>query len=291
MIGSEELRRTVAALSETSRSAYSNPYETLAFPERVGVGEEWFTSPDLISLFGTDVYEQLDERQQKTLSFHEAVNFYSLNIHGEKSLMEGLAHRLYDPQLTEVAEYLHHFLDEENKHSVYFGTFCLRYGGKIYPDRKVAFPREYAPGEEDFLFFGRVLIFEEIVDFFNKRMMTDERLAPIARDINRLHHEDESRHLAFGRRIVRELWGEWKERWSAETVEGIRAYLDGYFAVVWREYYNRDVYRDAGLDDASALATRLLKTEDAPRELRKKASRSSIDFLVRNGILLREPAL
>ena len=31
---------------------------------------------------------------------------------------------------------------------VYFGTFCNRYAGKIYPERKLAFPREYAPGDD-----------------------------------------------------------------------------------------------------------------------------------------------
>lgn len=291
MIASDELKKTVASLSESSREAFSNPYESLIFPDSIAIGEEWFTSPELLSLYGTPNFEKLDERQQKTLSFYEAVNFYSLNIHGERSLMEGIAHRLYDPELTDIAQYLHHFLDEENKHSVYFGGFCLRYGGKIYPDRKVIFPREYAPGEEHFLFFGRVLIFEEIVDFFNRRMGNDERLAAVARDINRLHHDDEARHLVFGRRIVKELWEQWRPKWSDSVIEGIRAYLGGYFRVVWREYYNRDVYRDAGLDDPNALAKRLFETEDAPRELRTRASKSSADYLTKQGILTEKPAL
>jgi hypothetical protein len=41
--------------------------------------------------------------------------------------MQGLAARLYRKDLLGVASYLHHFLDEENKHSVYFGGFCTRY--------------------------------------------------------------------------------------------------------------------------------------------------------------------
>src|SRR5205814_2962320 len=107
----------------------------------------------------------------------------------------------------------------------YFATFCLQYAGKIYPDRKVVFPREYAPGEEHMLFFGRVMIFEEIVDYFNRRMATDERLSTVAREINRLHHADESRHLIFGRRIVKELFEHFRPKWSEATVEGIRSYL------------------------------------------------------------------
>jgi hypothetical protein len=287
----EELKATVESLAEKSRGASVSPYEALPFPDDVAVGKEWFTAPELTSLNGTPAYEQLDERQRKTLSFWEAVNFYSLNIHGERMLLEGLAHRLYDAELRDVAKYLHHFLDEENKHMVWFATFCLRYAKKIYPDRKVAFPRDYAPGEEHLLFFGRVMIFEEIVDFFNRRMAVDGRLATVAREINRLHHADESRHLIFGRRIVKELFEQSRSTWSDATLDGVRAYLGGYVRVVWREYYNRDVYRDAGIDDGDALARRLLESEEAPRALRRKASQSVVDYLLKIDLLTEEPPL
>lgn len=269
----------------------TNPYETLEFPERVAIGDEWFTSPELISAYGTDDYARLTEREQKTLSFYEAVNFYSLNIHGERMLLEGLAHRLYDSELREVSKYLHHFLDEENKHMVYFGTFCLRYGNKIYPDRKVTFPREYAPGEEHLLFFGRVMIFEEVVDYYNRHMARDERLNPVAREINRLHHADESRHLIFGRRVVKEIFDEFSPRWSEETLRGVWESIRGYFRVVWREYYNRDVYRDAAIADGDGLALRLLESDEAPRALRRTVSKSPIEYLLKIGLLTEEPVL
>ena len=168
--------------------------------------------------------------------------------------MEGLAHRLYQPGLEGVAEYLHHFLDEENKHSIWFGTFCNRYAGKVYPDRKIDFPREYADGEEDFLFFAQVSIFEEIVDRYNVAQGRDERLVAVARQINANHHAEETRHLVFGRRVVEWLWREWVDRWSPEVVAGIRAHLDAYVTATWREYYNPDVYRDAGFADPWAVA-------------------------------------
>ena len=91
-------------------------------------------------------------------------------------------------------------------HMTWFGGFCRRYAGKIYPDRKLVLPREHAPGEEDVLFFARVMIFELLVDTFNRRMAKDDRLHPLVREINRRHHEDESRHLAFGRLLVEDLW-------------------------------------------------------------------------------------
>ena len=47
----------------------------------------------------------------------------------------------------EITEYLHHFVDEENKHMVMFGEFCNRYIGKVYPEKKISLGREYAKGK------------------------------------------------------------------------------------------------------------------------------------------------
>ncbi|MEO7836323.1 MAG: diiron oxygenase [Acidimicrobiales bacterium] len=271
----EDLAATVERLTLASRRAYQNPYETVSWPDSLDRAH-WFTSPELISIFGTSLWSDSSEEEQRVLSFWEAVNFYSLNIHGEKALIEGLANRLYKPGLEEVSAYLHHFLDEENKHSIWFATFCLRYGGKIYPDRKVVFPREYADGEEDFLFFAKVAIFEEIVDRYNVVMGRDDRLVAVARQINSNHHAEETRHLVFGRRIIEHLWHRYSSAWSPATVANVRAYLTGYLESTWREYYNPAVYRDAGFADPYATARQAWEhpaTADHRRELSRTCLR------------------
>lgn len=285
---SEDLAVTAARLSASSRRSYQNPYEAISWPESLD-RSQWFTSPELISVFGTPMWDELTEDRRRSLSFWEAVNFFSLNIHGEKALIEGLAHRLYRPGLEEVAEYLHHFLDEENKHSVWFATFCLRYAGKIYPDRKVVFPREYAEGEEDLLFFAKVAIFEEIVDRYNVVMGRDERLAALARQINANHHAEETRHLVFGRRIVEHLWQRHSAAWSPELVAGIRSYLSGYLEATWREYYNPDVYRDAGFADPYGTARQAWEHPAASAH-RRSLSRSCLRFLTAAGVLEEDVA-
>ena len=281
------LAKTVKRLSEISVKDYINPYSHLRWPELLDESQ-WFTSPELISLYGTRWYEGLSEEERKRLSFYEAVNFFSLNIHGEKSLIEGLAARLYKKGNDEISPYLHHFLDEENKHMVYFGTFCMKYAGKIYPDKKVVFPREYARGEEDFLFFSKVLIFEEIVDVYNITMAVDERLAEVARQINLLHHRDEARHLVFGRLIVKELFARYSPTWSQETLLGVRDYLKSYFLATWKEYYNPAVYRDSGSDSPYELMEEAFESDSA-REHRKRISKGCVEFFLANGILDEEP--
>lgn len=259
------------------------------WPERIG-GDEWCMSPELVSLHGTEIYGALGRAQRRRLAFVEAVNFFSLNIHGERTLIAGIAQRLYRTGGGAVERYLHHFLAEENRHMTLFAEFCRRYAGKIYAERKLALERAYAQGEDDFLFFARILVFEEIVDRYNRAMAADRRLAPIARQINRLHHRDESRHLAFGRRLVIGLFERYAPRWSADELGRVRAELAAYFAVCWREYYNPEAYRDAGLDDAYGLRARLL-AHPARRRHHAELSRGVVEHLRRHGILTAEPAL
>jgi hypothetical protein len=277
----------IEQLCAASRRAYANPYATLAWPETLAP-EAWCMTPELLSIHGTDAYAGLGEVERKRLAFYECVNFFSLNIHGEKALVQGLARHLYESG-TASSAYLHHFLDEENKHMIYFGEFCLRYAGKLYADRKLTFAREYAPGEESFLFFAKVLVFEEIVDAFNVRMARDRRLAPIVRRINELHHRDEARHLAFGRRIVKDLYRRFSPAWSAETREEVSRQLASYLVACWREYYNPDAYRDAALAEPLALREAAL-AHRAGRERRRAMSARCVRSLREAGVPFEEPA-
>ncbi len=279
----------VKKLCEVSCKNFLNPYTFIDWPEELSK-ESWFMSPEYISIFGISVWEELSEAERKRLSFYEAVNFFSLNIHGEKPLVEGLARRLYSREFKQYSAYLHHFLDEENKHMIYFGGFCQRYAGKIYRDRKLSFPQKFAPGEEDFLFFAKVMIFEEIVDNYNVQMAADKRLDETARKINRVHHLEETRHLAFGRQIVEELFEKYKKEWSEETIASVRQYLADYLLACFKEYYNPDVYKDAGLSQPYDLVEQAFNSDAASRH-RKKVSAKLIDYLLEKQILFEVPVL
>ncbi len=283
------LEATVERLCRVSVEQCIDPHSRIEWPERVDEGA-WYTSPELISLFGTPAYEQLSKAQRKRLSFFEAVNFFSLNIHGERMLIEGLARRLYRRDQEAISPYLHHFLDEENKHMSYFGRFCTRYAGKVYPEKKLPFAHEFAPGEADFLFFAKVLVFEEIVDVYNRRMARDERIAPIAREIHWLHHFEEARHLVFGRELVAELFARHRAQWSDEVLRGVRATLAAYLGATWKEYYNPDAYRDAGLEDAFELRRAALASPSG-RAHRIEVSQGCLRFLLEGGILEEAPPL
>ncbi len=266
-----------------------SPYDNMPWTDSVD-WNAWYMSPELISIYGTEVFKNLTEAEQKKLAFYEAVNFFSLNIHGEKPLVQGLADRLYRDDTLEISPYLHHFLDEENDHMVYFGGFCSRYAKKVYRDKKFSFPREYAEGEEDFLFFLKVVIFEEVADAHNVRMAKDDRLHPLAREINKRHHLDEARHLVFGRALVKELFEKFSPKWSAEKKEELSNYISNYIIATWKEYSNPEVYEDAGLKDPYDLVDLGFESEFAKLR-RKEITANCIRYLLENKMTLSEPQL
>ena len=277
-------------LSRASCKKFYDVYNAFNWPQALQEGA-WCMPPELISIYGTPAYEALDEAQRKRLSLYEMANLFSTVLQGERLLVQGLAHRLYSPgNDREITGYLHHFLDEENKHMVMFGEFCHRYIGKVYPEKKLALPREYAKGEYEVVFFCLAMVVEELGDYYNVVVEHDERVDPLVREINKVHHIDEARHLAFGRLYLAELFERYSPGWSPEVLAGFRQWLVGYLKSCWGDYYNPSVYRDAGVTEAYNLRQAALN-HPACIAHRQRASDKVVSYFVKTGLLAEAPAL
>jgi|266.fasta.fasta_contig_41_4212997_length_1353_multi_2_in_0_out_0_2 hypothetical protein len=277
-------------LTKASRKKFWDVYNSITWPDQLVEGA-WMMPPELISIHGTSAWDALDESQRKTLSKFELGNFFSLVLQGERPLVAGLSDRLYSRSNNKnITEYLHHFLDEENKHMVMFGEFCNRYIGKVYPEKKISLPREYAKGEEEVAFFCKVMVVEELGDYYNLVIEKDERCDPLVREINRMHHVDEARHLAFGRLYLAELFQQHSARWTPEQLAGFRQWLVDYLRASWGDYYNPSMYRDAGLADSYELR-QMAMAHPAGVALRRAASAKLVTYFIKNGLLTEEPVL
>ena len=277
-------------LSRASCKKFYDVYNAFEWPEQLQEGA-WCMPPELISIYGTPVWDAMDEAQRKRLSLYEICNLFSLVLQGERLLVQGLAHRLYQSgNDKDITGYLHHFLDEENKHMVMFGEFCNRYIGKVYPEKKIALPREFAKGEEEVVFFCLAMVVEELGDYYNVVIEKDERCDPLVREINKVHHIDEARHLAFGRVYAAELFDRYSPQWSPETLAGFRQWLAGYLKSSWADYYNPTVYRDAGLADSYEIRQAAL-AHPACIAHRQRAAAKVVDYFVRTGMLAEAPEL
>ena len=276
-------------LSRASCKKFYDVYNAFNWPQALQEGA-WCMPPEEISIFGTPAWEALDEAQRMKLSRYEMCNLFSLVLQGEKLLVQGLAHRLYSSSNNHaITEYLHHFLDEENKHMVMFGEFCHRYIGKVYPEKKLALPREFAKGEEEVTFFCLAMVVEELGDYYNVVIERDERVDPLVREINKVHHIDEARHLAFGRVYLAELFERYSPAWSPDTLVGFRQWLASYLKSSWGDYYNPSVYRDVGMADAYEVRQAALAHPGRIAH-RRRASDKVVSYFVKTGLLAEAPA-
>lgn len=222
--------------------------------------QQWWMTPELLSVAGTRHARELDEKQLMRLSKWEAVNFFSLNIHGIRELLIEVTRRIHTPGFELPSEFFHRFLGEENGHMWFFAQFCLRYGDKIYPDKSL--PVTTAEEDTDvahFLVFARILVFEELVDHFNLRMGRDATLHPLIREVNQVHHDDEWRHIIMGRKLVGLLYEPLRERGDQELRDRLDLYLRRYITASVQSLYNPSVYRDAGIAEPFAFREELLK--------------------------------
>ncbi|CAM5685496.1 Diiron oxygenase OS=Streptomyces cyaneofuscatus OX=66883 GN=G3I52_18680 PE=4 SV=1 [Streptomyces cyaneofuscatus] len=242
-------------------------------------------SPELTTTYGTEWAEKLTPEQLHTLSKHESINFYSLNVHGIRELLVEVVNRIHTAGFETPSEFFHHFIGEENEHMWFFAEFCLRYGKKIY--RQPAGGAETAaPSDkvQSLLVFARILIFEELVDHFNSAMAEDERLHETIRGINRIHHQDESRHIAFGRELVNLLHQDLKRTATEQELDEVSTYLRRYMRHSFESLYHPQVYRDAGIERPHELRRALLDSP-ARAEAEHRTFRKTAKFLEKTGLI------
>ena len=132
----QRLQEVAAKLSVISRQNSYDPYELFEWPDSLP-GTDYWMAPELMTCYGTPIWDEFTEQQRLTLSQWEAVNFFSLNVHLIRELIGEVADRIYETRFPGLSDFFHDFISEENKHMWFFATFCLRYGGKVYPSGKM----------------------------------------------------------------------------------------------------------------------------------------------------------
>lgn len=273
----------VSNLSRKSVRDYYNPYTHFDWPDVLPADQLWMPA-NLLSVYSTPFYEQLTPQCVIALSKWESINFYSLIIHGIREVFDQVVARIHTPEFAHVSDYLHHLMGEENGHMWFFAKFCLRYGGKIYADRTLSLDAELPAAIKHLLSFARIAIFEEVVDYYNVKIGQDQTLHQIIQSINSTHHRDESRHVAFGREIVRELYKAVAAEHGREGTEFAEGHIRRYLSHCIDIFYSAPAYRDAGLADPFKLRNQARKSAERAVFHRKMLQRT-LNFLVAEGVL------
>jgi P-aminobenzoate N-oxygenase AurF len=275
-------------LANSCKENYYNPYQLFDWSTQL-TDDDWWMSPELLSVYDTPLFNELSEAQLKVLSKWESINFYSLNVHGIRELLLEVTKRIHAPNFDTASEFFHHYIGEENEHMWFFAKFCLTYGAKIYPNKNLQPSQQQNVNSlvEDFLVFARILIFEEIVDYFNVWMGKDQRLPDLIQQINQVHHQDEARHIAFGRQMVLESHQQLRRSLCSEELLEIEQYLKRYIVSSVESFYNPAVYRDAKLEQPYQIRKRLLQ-EPNRHKFHQQYLQRTLKFLLNNQVITNE---
>jgi hypothetical protein len=279
----QRLQSVAAKLSAISRENSYDPYELFVWPDSLPTTDYWM-APELMTCYGTPIWNEFTEQQRISISRWESVNFFSLNVHLIRELIGEVADRIYETRFPGLSEFFHDFISEENKHMWFFATFCLRYGGKIYPRTKSFLADSAAENVlQDIMVFGRILIAEELCDTFNMKMAEDKRLPALVQQINLVHHRDESRHIAFGRQMMRSLSDQAASVAGEDGLRMVGDYLARYMSVCLQSFYNPAMYEDAGIEGGRRLRARLLE-DPVRRKIHRDLTNRTTIYLERLGL-------
>ncbi|WP_020525054.1 AurF N-oxygenase family protein [Catelliglobosispora koreensis] len=171
--------------------------------------DRFWIPPTRSSLYGTSLWDGLTHAQRVELTKHEVTSAASAGLWFETILMEMLIRFYYDADpTTQHAQYALTEVADECRHSIMFGRLISRAGTPVYPPSKVdhalgKFLKATATGPH---MYAAILIAEEILDAFQREIMSDETLQPLIRMVSRVHVIEEARHIKFAREeLVRQV--------------------------------------------------------------------------------------
>lgn len=207
--------------------------------------------PERVSLYGTELWEQLSEAQRKELSRHETASIASIGIWFETILMQMLVRHAYDRDPTSNhIQYAYTEIGDECRHSVMFAKMVGKLGARYYRvDGLTQFlGRVFKTISNTPLTFSAALYVEEILDQLQRETMVDEELEPLVRAVSRIHVVEEARHMRYARE---EFLRSWQHRsWLSKAYSRLVLGLVVYFATT--RLIHPDCYAAVGLDPKAA---------------------------------------
>lgn len=210
-------------------------------------------SPEWSSLYGTSLWDDLDERQRVTLTIHEYCSISGVGIWFECLLMQLILRDIYgeDPAQPHVQWALTEIADE-CRHSVMFARTAQTFGAPSYqpPPKIRRLGKAFAAKGDGPAAYAAILVAEEILDIFQRDLMKDERVQPLTRATSQIHVVEEARHMRFAREeVVRRT-----PELSAWQLRRHRTVVAAVAAIVAENLVQPEVYASVGLDPATAKA-------------------------------------
>jgi hypothetical protein len=208
--------------------------------------DKYFLPPKAISLYGTDIWNNMSRAEQIELSKHEMANVLSVGIWFENILNQSLLRALMHarPNSSETFYSLTE-IGDETRHMTMFGKAISQAG--VEPYRLPLYQRWLANALPLVLkgpmLWVAALIGEEIFDAIQREMMDDPELQPMVARLMRIHVTEEARHIQFARDGLRQRVDK-LPRYARFIVRQVNGFGGPIFMYL---FTNPKMYRNVGL--------------------------------------------
>ncbi|MEV6276940.1 diiron oxygenase [Nocardia sp. NPDC051832] len=163
---------------------------------------KFFLPPELVSLYGTALWESMTPEQRRELSRQELANVLSVGIWFENLLNRLLLRELMtDDPTSRHSHYTLVEMGDECRHMMMFGKLIDRIEARPYWPN---LPGRLAISSLQIFLRGSMtwvgaLVGEEIFDALQRRTLDDPQLQPLVSRAMRIHVTEEARHIGFAR--------------------------------------------------------------------------------------------
>jgi hypothetical protein len=235
-----------------------------------------------VSLYGTEMWDQLTEEQRITLSIHEVCSIARVGLWFEIILMQMLLRYSYDRDprslhvqyaLTEVAD--------ECRHSIMFARMTERYGVPDYAPRWDAHlgGRLFKTIAAGPAMFAGTLVAEEITDQLQREGMKDAGVQPLTRMVSKIHVTEEARHVRYAREELARIM----PKTNAVQREAGRWLTAASAHQIATNLIHPDVYKSVGLDPKQAR--KVARANPHHQDTIRWTARKLIPFLREQGMI------
>ncbi|MFE6860939.1 diiron oxygenase [Nocardia sp. NPDC057668] len=245
--------------------------------------DKLFLPPEVISLYGTPLWEAMSPEQRRELSRQELASVLSVGIWFENLLNRLLLRELMNGDPT--SRHSHYTLTEmgdECRHMMMFGKLIDRIEARPYwPNR---YERLVISSLQLFLRGSMVwvgaLVGEEIFDAIQRRTLDDAELQPIVARAMRIHVTEEARHIGFARDALARRAPDMSaaERAYTRMCVAIAAPLFVHLMTNWHMYVR------AGIEDGRG-ARRMARSNPAARRALGIGAANLGAFLDKQGLI------
>jgi len=235
-----------------------------------------------VSLYGTELWDQLTEEQRITLSIHEVCSIARVGLWFEIILMQMLLRYAYDRDpRTQHIQYALTEIADECRHSVMFAKMTERYGVPDYRPRwhTQQAGRVFKAIASGSAMFAGTLVAEEITDQLQREGMKDDTVQPLTRMVSKIHVTEEARHVRYAREELARITPKqnWLERAVGRWLTAVSAHR------IATNLIHPDVYRSVGLDPK--VARKAARNNPHHQETIRWSARKLVPFLREQGMI------